>query len=193
MKKENLLNQKFGRLLVISEAEPVGKRNRPAWHCQCDCGNIKIIKSEELKSGDTKSCGCLNDEKRKERAHVLYAPNIKFTPSETTARRVWRSRYKDGISFEDFYKISQLDCYYCGAKPNNSQNSAEADPKASQFAKNNGTFIYNGLDRIDSSLDHNIDNIVPCCKWCNFAKRERSLEEFKLWAKQLYEFLYEKK
>ena len=66
MKKEILLGQKFNRLLVIAESKPINKR--AAWLCQCDCGVNKIVKSEELKNGDTKSCGCLNKEKRIERA-----------------------------------------------------------------------------------------------------------------------------
>src|ERR1700679_782279 len=123
MKKDNLLNKRFTRLLVIAEAEPVGDRHRSAWLCQCDCGNTKIVKSEELKNGDTKSCGCLNDEKRKERAYGLYSVNIKFHPMEATARRVWKTNYKDGLSFEDFNRLCQMDCYYCGAKPSNIQNS----------------------------------------------------------------------
>lgn len=191
MKKENLLGQKFARLLVIAEAEPINKR--VAWLCQCDCGNTKIIKAGDLKDNSTKSCGCLNEEKRKERAYQLYEPIIKFHPSETTARRIWRSRYNDGISFEDFYRISQMNCYYCNSKPNNSQNSAASDPKASEYAKEHGKFIYNGLDRIDNSLPHTLDNVVACCKWCNFAKRERTLEEFKLWSKQLYDMFYSEK
>lgn len=44
--------------------------------------------------------------------------------------------------------------------------------------KNNGNFIYNGLDRINSMLLHNLNNIVPCCKLCNYLKRSLSLEKF---------------
>jgi hypothetical protein len=190
--KHNLLGQKFARLLVIAEAEPVGVRQRTAWLCQCDCGIQKIIKTEELKNGDTKSCGCLNDEKRKERAQKMYSVNIKYHPRETTARRVWRNRYYDGISFEDFFRLSQLNCYYCGTAPNNIQNSSASDLKASQFAKENGDFIYNGLDRLNSSLPHTIDNVVPSCKWCNLAKRERSLQDFEDWIKQVYQKLLER-
>lgn len=193
MKKENLLGQKFERLLVIEEAEPVGVRKRPAWLCLCDCGNQKIVKSEELKNGDTKSCGCWNQEKRKERVKGLYSVNIKFHPSETTARRVWRANYQDGISFEDFYRICQMDCYYCGAKPNNIQNSALQDKKSSQSAKDNGNFTYNGLDRIDSLLTHTVENVVPCCKWCNYAKRERTTSEFEAWLEQAYQTLQKRK
>ena len=184
MRKEDLLNKKFGRLLVTSLADNI--KNRAAWMCQCDCGNIKIIKSENLKNGSTKSCGCLNNEKRKERSHNLYSSVIKYHPRITTARRIWRNRYNDGIEFLDFYHMSQLNCYYCNSPPNNIQNSAKEDKKSSEFAKNNGDFKYNGLDRIDNSKSHSKDNCVPCCKWCNYAKRERSAEDFILWIKTVY-------
>lgn len=194
MKKENLLGQKFARLLVTAEAEPVGVKRRTAWLCQCDCGSTKIITAEELKSGGTKSCGCLNQEKRVERASTMYGACVKFHPSETSARRVWKKRYSDGnIPFEDFLRLSQMDCHYCGAKPNNTQNAAMEDKKASQFAKDNGDFVYNGLDRIDSSLLHTLDNVVSCCKWCNYAKRERTAAEFEVWAEQLYQTIQKRK
>jgi hypothetical protein len=191
MKKENLWNQKFGRLLVIAEAEPINKR--VAWLCRCDCGVEKIIKAEHLRDGTTKSCGCLNDEKRKERAHGLYAPCIKYHPSETTARRVWKKRYDNGISFEDFMHISQMNCHYCGAAPNNKQNAASEDKKSSQYAKDNGDFIYNGLDRIDSNLPHTMDNCVPCCWICNRAKCAMTSEDFDIWIEQVYQTLQKRK
>jgi hypothetical protein len=37
----------------------------------------------------------------------------------------------------------------------------------------------NCIDRIDSGLGYEIGNIVPCCKWCNIAKADKSVEEFK--------------
>ena len=59
-KKLNLLNQRFGRLTVIAPAPNDGKRTR--WLCQCDCGNTKIVKTEQLRSNICKSCGCLRQE-----------------------------------------------------------------------------------------------------------------------------------
>lgn len=190
MKFQDLTGQKFNRLTVISKAETKG---RTAWLCQCDCGNIKIIKAESLKDGSTKSCGCLNQEKRKDRAYGLYSSNIKYKPVEASARIIWSKRYNDGISFEDFYRISQMNCHYCDAPPNNIQNPAMSVKKSSNFAKENGNFIYNGLDRIDSLLPHTINNVVPCCKWCNYAKRERSVAEFKIWIEQVYQILQKRK
>lgn len=193
MKKEDLLGKKFNRLLVIAPAEPVGVRRRSAWLCQCDCGTQKIVKSDELKSGDTKSCGCWNQEQRSARAQNLYSGNIKYTPRETSARRVWRNRYNDGISFEDFLTISQQNCFYCGGAPNNICNNAKEDSKSSEYARKNGDFVYNGLDRIDNSKPHTKDNVVPSCKWCNYAKRERSPADFELWIETVYHHMKNKK
>lgn len=180
--------------MVIAEAEPVGVRKRPAWLCRCDCGNQKVVKSEELKNGDTKSCGCLNKELNVVRGRKMGSSNVQFQPSETSARRIWLKRYNDGsISFDDFYRLSQMDCYYCGAKPDFITNAAMEDKKSSQFARDNGNFIYNGLDRIDSSLPHTLNNVVPCCKWCNYAKRERTTAEFDAWTEQLYQTLQKRK
>jgi very-short-patch-repair endonuclease len=35
------------------------------WKCQCDCGNIHYATTENLKRGDTPSCGCITKEHRK--------------------------------------------------------------------------------------------------------------------------------
>ena len=51
-----------------------------------------------------------------------------------------------------------------------------------------GDFVYNGLDRVDNEKGYTIDNVVPCCKHCNYAKRNRSVEEFIDWIAQVYEY-----
>lgn len=56
----SLLGQKFGRLTVIS-FEGI-KKKKPRWRCKCDCGSEKILRGDYLKSGHTKSCGCLRSE-----------------------------------------------------------------------------------------------------------------------------------
>lgn len=37
-------------------------RHESNWLCQCDCGNIVEVLGYSLKSGHTKSCGCLHEE-----------------------------------------------------------------------------------------------------------------------------------
>ena len=58
-KKIDLTGQRFGKLVVIKES-PERKNGRICWECQCDCGNVAIVKGLSLKNGDTKSCGCWN-------------------------------------------------------------------------------------------------------------------------------------
>lgn len=65
---EDLTNKKFNMLLVLekseSHIEPSG-RKRTMWKCRCDCGNIKVIPANCLKSGTIKSCGCLKTKRNK--------------------------------------------------------------------------------------------------------------------------------
>ena len=42
-------------------------------------------------------------------------------------------------------------------------------------------FRYTGLDRINSELGYTVENIQPCCKWCNMAKSDRSEKDFIEW------------
>lgn len=61
MKKKDLTNMRFGKLLVISEGDmyisPKGYR-KVQWNCLCDCGNKTIVMASHLLSGHTCSCGC---------------------------------------------------------------------------------------------------------------------------------------
>ena len=59
---KNLKNKKFSRLTVLKDS---GKRHRSGdilWKCECNCGNISFVRGYHLKSGSTKSCGCLRKE-----------------------------------------------------------------------------------------------------------------------------------
>lgn len=61
----DLTGQTFNRLTVIKRHSK-NINDRPAWECQCSCGNITIVKGADLKSGNTKSCGCYKIERTKE-------------------------------------------------------------------------------------------------------------------------------
>jgi len=56
----------------------------------------------------------------------------------------------------------------------------------------NHKVIYNGLDRIDSSKKHNMDNIVTACKKCNYMKLDHSIDDFKSHIENIYNFFCKK-
>lgn len=50
----DLVGHRFGRLVVLSRSATSAK-----WVCRCDCGNLVEVTTTHLKTGHTKSCGCL--------------------------------------------------------------------------------------------------------------------------------------
>lgn len=56
-KLKDLTGIKFNRLTVIERVEN-DKHGKARWLCECDCGNFTTASSGDLKSGNTKSCGC---------------------------------------------------------------------------------------------------------------------------------------
>ena len=69
IRKENLVGQKFGRLTVIKQVDKPKTRKNQAryWLCQCVCGQEIIVSTDDLKSGHTQSCGCLQKEQAAQR------------------------------------------------------------------------------------------------------------------------------
>ena len=57
-KINNLEGLKFNRLTVLHR-DKSNPNKYGFWICQCDCGKIKSVYGSKLKSGDTKSCGCI--------------------------------------------------------------------------------------------------------------------------------------
>lgn len=52
----DLTGNKYGKLIVLEKAP--SKNKKVMWLCQCECGTIKEIRGEHLKSGSVISCGC---------------------------------------------------------------------------------------------------------------------------------------
>lgn len=92
---------RFGKLVVLSQAEP--KNGKSRWHCRCDCGKEIDVRSYELVH-ESKSCGC-------------HTRTPRLTPEETKRRRKTRAtrerlRRKYGITPDQMKQmyISQNGC-----------------------------------------------------------------------------------
>lgn len=106
----------------------------------------------------------------------------------SSARIAW-SHYKD-CPFDVFLAMSQKPCYYCGRQPYRTYNASTSHSKRARYTSDDqvreGNFTYNGLDRIDSSKGHTLDNIVTCCSECNYAKLAMSQEKFLSLVEMIY-------
>jgi hypothetical protein len=57
----DLQGQQFARLRVVELApRSQWRSHRAHWLCVCECGNELVVPSDSLRSGNTKSCGCLS-------------------------------------------------------------------------------------------------------------------------------------
>ncbi len=154
------------------------------WECVCQCGAIIEALSVNLLSGNTKSCGCF----QKEIISNLRKGNPpagQLAKGEAAAKHIYNT-YKNtalkmkrefSLTQEDFIILIKKPCDYCGIEPK-------------KLVKNghdnlNGSFMANGLDRIDSSKGYTKDNVSPCCRTCNIAKNAMPVEEFLIWIKRV--------
>lgn len=58
---KNVIGQKFGKLTVVRRLAN-DKYGNSTWECLCECGNLKKVSGSALRSGNTRSCGCLHKE-----------------------------------------------------------------------------------------------------------------------------------
>lgn len=170
MKAIDLTGKKFGRLTLLKRAGH-NRHKHILWLCRCDCGKEKTILGINLRLRNTKSCGCLRGESA--------ASRRRLSPGVASMRGVIGRYKRQGLEFElteeQFFKLTQKDCHYCGSKPSNIYK-----PQG-----NNGGYTYNGLDRVDNTKGYVIGNVVSCCQICNSAKSKLTLPEFRDWAKRL--------
>jgi hypothetical protein len=55
----NEYGKRYGRLRVVGKKSFPGAWKRRYWVCKCACGNAKIVSGLDLRSGHSRSCGCL--------------------------------------------------------------------------------------------------------------------------------------
>lgn len=156
MKKLDLTGQKFGRLIVLRQEGKI--RDCLLWACLCECGTARSVTTTSLRHGNTRSCGCLRrgpaGAAARHGAFCLYRKNARDRNIEFV------------ISESEAITIFEMNCHYCGSPPSNA------------YRTRTGTFIYNGIDRIDNAIGYRPANVVPCCRICNRMKFRMGRENF---------------
>jgi hypothetical protein len=189
---EKSVGTKFGRLTILCVMKERSKKRSILVSCLCECGKEKIVELSLLRQGALNSCGCLRAERILDNIKLAQQANKESgkirEPRLGSAARVYQVNYHDGnLTFEDFLDLSQKNCYYCGAPPANFANIyLYKNTTCQSYRAEQGTFIYNGLDRVNNTKKHDKENVVPCCSNCNYAKLDRTQEEFLAWIARVY-------
>ena len=115
----DITNQKFGFLTPL---EFVHHNGRAAWKCQCDCGNIIIVDSNNLRSGKTKSCGCQRNQiiSKKVSKNLIgqkfgYLTVLERTKEKANGAYIWKCQCDCGnITFVPTGNLTSLHTKSCG-------------------------------------------------------------------------------
>ena len=169
-----VIGQVYGRLTVLSEAPKfikAGATTRREWFAstRCTCGVEKDIRSQTIRNGMSKSCGCSNYEVACKDSRVRTIEHVmRYSKSSAKKRRI-----EFHLTFEQVAAVIFLPCSYCGAPPcTKSQRQITARKYGDPIEP------YSGMDRVDPSMGYIPENIVPCCWECNTAKLAKTHDGF---------------
>lgn len=166
------IGQKVGDFTISSYASETG-----TYTLTCKCGKTSIgdsthitRKISNLMAEGFTACQTCYGKYKAELLHRQSKDAELFVHKDVYREYVRKAKERDiqfTISLEECAPLFKSPCYYCGTAP------------ANKRTRDTGiTAYYQGLDRIDNKIGYVKENIVPCCKYCNSFKMDRTQEEF---------------
>lgn len=165
---------------IKTEKEKVVKKERFVW-CQCVCGIEKWVRTKGLKTGKSRSCGCITRKEAGLKKRGISCP--KYADGTGLLREAYRKvrnralerNNEFSLSLEKFMEIVKKPCHYCTLLPANTIKTSRGIT----------SIKVSGIDRYNNSLGYTEENSVPCCKHCNRAKSDLTPTEFYVWINRL--------
>jgi len=133
----------------------------------------KISKANKGRIKSPKECKNISEGRKKE--YGLASAKHIFSRYKYNAKK---RKHIFVLTIDEFIAITSKNCRYCGSPPGN---------RSKPHDKVNGEYIHSGIDRLDNKIGYTVENSVPCCTHCNYAKHTMSEDEFRRWGKRLYD------
>lgn len=153
--------------------------------CICVCGKTVYKKGVSLRHYPNSSCGC----KRGKWQYLGENKSLRNSLYLAYKTNAVKRKVKFLLSREEVFTFFKLPCFYCGITNSNSIKTRRRKGRK-ELKDRLEIYQYNGIDRLDSNIGYELSNCVACCKKCNIAKSNYSLEEFKEWVKSVYIWMF---
>ncbi len=163
----NLVGKRFGKLVVQKLGETKTKDNKYRWQCLCDCGNQLTTSGSLLRTGQTRSCGCLQSYNGRKQLSLLN--RFSHGKTNTVEYRAWSSmkaRCYD-VNHEAYHNYGGRGIAVCDRWLNSFEYFLEdmGERPSSEYS----------LNRIDVEKGYCLDN----CEWATEAKQSRDKRKSK--------------
>lgn len=146
-------------------------KGQHCWEVRTESGELKIVSSSILKryTVTKEYCGA-----------EISATNHVLGHYKHSAKK---RGYNFELSREEFVALINSDCAYCGQKP--SQHYT--------YRRDGKGIKHNGIDRVDNTKGYTLNNCMPACATCNYAKRDLTITEYCNWLDNMADFVLAKR
>jgi len=152
----DLTGKKFGNFTVVSLSS--NRNRRVHWRCLCACGKGKDVSGSALRSGNTKSCGCL-------KAELISKAHTKHGMAGTRLYIIWKHMTQrcENQNVERYKSYGGRGIAVCKEWRENPVNFIN-------WAMENGYNDTLSIDRIDVNGDYEPKN----CRWIPVKKQAQN-------------------
>ena len=161
MVKLNLIGQRYGKLKVIAEAPNRGKNT--VWSCLCDCGTMRDVSRNSLRTGNTTSCGCVSLKAKTKHGMTNRLKNGKNQMPRIY--RIWANmKFRcTNPKYKEFHYYGGRGIFVCDEWINDFEAFKE-------WSLNNGYAENLTIDRIDNDGSYTPNN----CRWITMAEQNKN-------------------
>lgn len=133
------------------------------WKIKCvNCG-IEAVRAQNMIQQDKKCQNCKGRPKGQSGLERIY--------KNCYQRNALSKKTPFLLSLSEFQQITSSSCHYCGVLPSKMINEGH---KINAWGK----YFYNGIDQKIPGIGYTVENSLPCCENCNFAKGTMSYDRF---------------
>lgn len=160
---QDLTGDKFGRLTAVKLSEKRSGR-KTFWDCVCECGSTKTVRTDSLKDGSVRSCGCL----KKEQDEI----NFKDTKFKPTHGETKTHIYQTWLSMKQRCNDKNTNSYkYYGGRGITVCEEWENDYQSfKEWAFNNGYDETLSIERLNVNGNYEPSN----CAWITMEEQARN-------------------